>query len=258
MHNHAILTGFWHDARYAARWLAKLRGFTLVAVLTLALGVGATTAIFSVINPILLRSLPYPHPGRMTMIWEARRDGSPLDVSFGSFTGLHGRVQSFEALAVEKLWQPTMTGAAEPERFDGQRVTPEYFRVLGVHPAMGRDFQPSDDQYRGPNVAILSDSLWRRRFGGDTAIAGRTITLDGELFTVIGVMPRGFENVLAPTAELWAPLQYNPALPSDGREWGHHLRMIGRLRPGVSREQAQSELDALLPAWAQSHADGYA
>ncbi len=249
--------GLWQDARYAARLLWKTRGFTSVAIITLALGIGASTAIFSVVNPVLFRPLPYPSANRMAMVWETRDDGSPLAVSFGSFTGVRERAHSFESLAVEKPWEPTMTGTAEPQRFEGQRVTPEYFRALGVLPAVGRDFQPSDDQYKGPNVAILSNGLWRRQFGGDPAIVGRDITLDGDLYTVIGVMPKGFENVLAPAAELWAPLQYNPALPSDGREWGHHLRMIGRLRPGVSRAQASAELDTILPAWAQAHPEGY-
>ena len=251
------IRGIWQDAHYATRMLWKMWGFTSVAVITLALGIGASTAIFSVVNPVLFRPLPYPTPDRMAMVWETRDDGAPLAVSFGSFTGVHEHAQSFTALAVEKPWQPTMTGAAEPERFEGQQVSAEYFRALGVLPASGRDFQASDDQSKGPNVAILSDGLWQRRFGGDPAIVGRAVTLDGDLYTVIGIMPKGFENVLAPAAELWAPLQYNPALPSDGREWGHHLRMIGRLRAGVSRAQARAELDTILPAWAQAHPEGY-
>jgi len=245
------------DLRYALRQLGKNFWFSATAVAILALGIGATTAIFSVVNPILFQPLPYSHPERMAMIWEARNDGSPLEVSFGSFYGLRQRSRSFAAIAVERAWQPTRSSTAEPERFDGQRVTPGYFRALGVLPALGRDFEDADDRFQGPNVTILSDGLWRRRFGGDAAIIGHDITLDGNLYTVIGVMPRGFENVLSPSAQLWAPLQYNPSLPPDGREWGHHLRMIARLQPGVSRAQARSELDAILPAWAQAHAPGY-
>jgi putative ABC transport system permease protein len=156
-----------------------------------------------------------------------------------------------------------MTSKAEPQRLDGQRVTAEYFRALGVAPALGRDFHPADDRVDSPNVVILSDKLWRQRFGADPAILGRAITIEtsrqgeSDLYTIIGVMPKSFENVLAPSAELWAPLQYNPALPPDGKEWGHHLQMIARLAPGVSRAQAQSELDAILPAWAAAHSAGY-
>ena len=250
------------DFRFAVRQLRKNLWFALTATMILAVGIGAITAIFSIVNPILFQPLPYPHAGSVVMVWESRQ-GTPLAPSFGSFYGLRQRSRCFAALAVEKIWQPTMTTRSEPQRLEGQRVTPEYFRALGVSPALGRDFQPSDDRVESPNVVILSDSFWRQRFGADPAILGRDITLEtsrqgeSDLYTVIGVMPRSFENVLAPSAQVWAPLQYNPALPPDGKEWGHHLLMIGRLTPGASRAQAQSELDAILPAWAAAHAAGF-
>ncbi len=252
-----VVRTFFADLRYAARQLRKDPGFAATAIVILALGIGASTAIFSAVNPILFEPLPYPHPGCIMMIWEMRKGDSPLDVTFGSFHGLTERTRSFDALAVMKPWQPTLTTATQPERFEGQSVSAGYFQALGVTPALGRDFISSDDQFKGPNVVILSDQLWRRRFGGDGAIVGRQITLDGNLYTVIGVMPRTFENVLAPQAELWAPLQYDPSLPADGREWGHHLRMIGRLRDGVSSSQAASELDVILHTLAQMYAKGY-
>jgi putative ABC transport system permease protein len=138
-----------------------------------------------------------------------------------------------------------MTGPAEPERIDGQRVSASYFEVLGVSPALGRDFMPTDDRLHGPRVAILGHGLWQRRFGGDPAIVGRPIALDGHSYLVIGVMPRAFENVRAPSAEIWTPLQYDTSLPAQGREWGHHLRMVARLRAGVGPEQARRELDTI-------------
>ncbi len=245
------------DLRYAARQLLHNPGFTLVSVLTLALGIGASTAIFSAVNPILFRSLPYPHAGRLMMIWEMRSDGSPQPVTFGSFYGLAERSRSFDSMAVMKPWQPAMIGADHPERLDGQRVSAGYFRSLGVSPALGRGFQASDDQFHGPDVAVISDRLWRRHFAGDSGIIGRQLKLDDSLFTVIGVMPSGFENVLAPSAELWAPLQYDPSLPADSRDWGHHLRMVGRLTPGVSRDQARNELSVILHSLAQTYAKGY-
>ncbi len=214
-------------------------------MLTLALGIGATTAIFSAVNPILLEPLPYPDAGRISTIWDVGRDAAPLEVTFGTHRELAARSRSFETFAVMKAWLPTLLGAAEPERLEGQRVSAAFFDVLGVRPAIGRGFQPSDDRRNGPNVVILSDSLWRRRFDGDAAIVGREVTLDDARHTVIGVMPRTFENVLASSAEIWAPLQYDAALPPDGREWGHHLRMIGRLRPGVGAPAARQELDAI-------------
>jgi putative ABC transport system permease protein len=152
------------------------------------------------------------------------------------------RAHAFEAIAVLKPWQPTLMGAQQPERLEGQRVSATYFHVLGMSPSFGRDFQPSDDRLNGPNVVILSDALWRRRFGGDRAILGQQVRLDDNAYEVIGVMPPGFENVLAPSAELWAPLQYDL---SQGRAWGHHLRTVGRLRPGVPVAQASLEIDAI-------------
>src|SRR5690349_19191795 len=231
-----------NDLRYAARVLAKRPDLSLVAVLTLALGVGATTAIFGAVNPILFESLPYPHADRLAVVQEVNSDGSIHAGTFGMYRGLTERKHSFDALAVIKRWQPTMTGADEPERFEGQRVSASYFQVLGVSPALGRDFQANDDRLGGANVTIISDGLWRRRFGSDTAIVGRQITLDDNSYIVIGVMPSAFENVLSPSADLWAPLQYDMSL---GTAWGHHLRTVGRLRPGVSLQQATAEIDAL-------------
>jgi len=245
------------DLRFAARQLLHNPGFALVTTLTLSLGIGATTAIFSAVNPILFQPLPYPHADHLMTLWEMRSDGSPQPVTFGTFHGLQERTRSFNAMAVMKPWQPAMVGSGQPERFEGQRVSADYFRALGVEPALGRDFQAADDQFHGPNVVILSDRLWRLRFAGDRTIVGRQVKLDDNLFTVIGVMPSSFENVLAPAGELWAPLQYNPSLPSDGREWGHHLQMVGRLRPGVSENQARSELNAILRPMTQTYAKGY-
>ena len=165
-----------------------------MAAAVLALGIGASTAIFSAVNPILFQPLPYPEARRIMMVWESRREGSPLDAAFGTFQGLSERTRSFESLAVMKPWQPAMIGNREPERIDGQQVSSAYFRMLGIAPALGRDFTAADDQYHGPKVVILSDGLWRRRFAADPAIIGRQITLDDNPYTVIGVMPHGLRE----------------------------------------------------------------
>lgn len=233
------------DLRYGARRLRASPGFTAITVFTLGLGIGATTAIWSAVNPILFQSLPYPQAGRIITIWDNGTDGSRAETTFGTYRELAERARSFDALAVIKPWQPTLTGPAEPERLDAQSVSAEYFRVLDVAPTLGRSFQPSDDRQGGPQVVILGDALWRRRFGADRAILGRPITLDGDPYMVIGVMPRSFENVLAPSAELWRPLQYDLSQP---RAWGHHLRMVGRLRPGIATDQARLELAAIAHA----------
>jgi putative ABC transport system permease protein len=240
-----LLSALLADLRYAGRRLRASPGFTVVSVLTLALGIGASTAIFSAVNPILFEPLPYPQAGRVVVVSDAGADRSRVDVTFGTYRELLARSRAFESLAVTRSWQPTLTGMTPPERFEGQRVSAGYFRALGVHPAMGRDFEVADDRFNGPGVAIISDSLWRRRFAGDAAIVGRDIKLNDNAYTVIGVMPAVFENVLAPPAEVWTPLQYDTSLPRDGREWGHHLRMVGRLAPGYSVEGAARELDGI-------------
>jgi len=236
---------FLSDLRHAARQLRNSPGFTVVIAATLALGIGATTAIFSAVNPILFEPLPYPRAASVVMISDFGPGGAPQDTTFGTFLELIERSRLLDAAAVSKPWQPTMIGDAEPERLTGQRVSAGYFRALGVTPILGRDFQPSDDRPDGPRVAILSDALWRRRLGADGSVIGKELTLDDKTFEVIGVMPGRFENVLAASAEIWAPLQYSTSLTPDGREWGHHLRMIARLRPGVGLDRARSELDVI-------------
>ena len=244
----SALATFFSDLRYAARRLRRSRGFTAVSVITLALGLGACTAIFSAVYPILFAPLPYPQPSRIMMVWDSN-EGERSMVTFHTWREVALRNHSFEhtAAADAPLWQPAITSTTQPERLDGQRVTADYFRVLGVSPAIGRDFQASDDILNGPKVVILSDELWRRRFQGDGAIVGQQITLDGELWTVIGVMPRSFENLLAPLARIWRPMQYDTEHASNvnTREWGHHLQMIGRLRDGVSAELARRDVNEI-------------
>jgi len=234
------------DLRFGLRQLRQRPGFACLAIVILGLGIGASTAIFSAVNPILFEPLPYPHASRIMMIWDIF-EGSRNEVTFHTYRELAERNRSFDDVAVVKPWQPTLTGADEPERFDGQRVSAGYFRSLGVLPALGRDFQSSDDVLNGPNVVILSNQLWRRRFGGNNTIVGQQVRFTDDSYTVIGVMPRGFDNVLSPSAEVWAPLQFDAGnIATDGtREWGHALRMVGRLRAGVSLDQARSDLDRI-------------
>jgi putative ABC transport system permease protein len=244
-----IVGAFFADLRYGFRRLRRTPGFTVVSVLTLALGIGASTAIFSAVNPILFEPLPYPHAGRIMMIWDIFQ-GERSDVTFHTYREVAQRSHSFEALAVMERWQPAVTGAAEPERLEGQSVTAGYFRVLGIPPAMGRDFEQSDEQPKGAKIVILSDSLWRRRFNRNRAIIGRQVTLDDDLYTVVGVMPQGLDNVLAASAEIWSPMQYDPGHVSlfETSEWGHHLHMVGRLRPGVGADTARQDIAAIARA----------
>jgi putative ABC transport system permease protein len=235
------------DVRHAARRVRRYPGQAAVAALTLALGIGASTAIFSAVNPVLFQPLPYPDSGRLMLVWDGN-GGSRLDVTFGTYRELLARSRSFESMSVMRPVQPTLTRVEEPERLDGQYVSADFFRVLGVRPALGRDFEAADDerfQPNGPFVAIISDTLWRRRFSADPELVGRQIFVNDIPVTVIGIMPAGFENVLSPTTEIWSTLMYDTALPLNGREWGHHLRLVGRVRPDIDLETARQELDAI-------------
>jgi len=232
------------DVRYAVRRLRRSPAFTLVGALTLALGIGASTAIFSAVNPALFQPLPYPDAARLMMIWDGQ-GGTRADVTFGTYIELSERSRSFDSVAVVKPLQVTLTGVEEPERLEGQYVSANYFRTLGVQPVLGRDFQETDDQPKAPLVVIISHGLWQRRFGGDRAIVGRQVAFNEVPVTVIGVLPKGFENVLSPAVEIWSTLEYDRSLPFNGREWDHHLRMIARLRGDASLEQARRELDAI-------------
>ncbi len=249
------------DFHFALRQLRKNPGFACTAIIILGLGIGATTAIFSAVNPILFKPLPYPQANRLMMIWYGTSDGARIPETFHTYREVAERNRAFESVAVADPWQPTYTGAEQPERVEGQRVSASFFRTLGVAPAKGRDFQASDDILNGPAVVILSDAAWRNRFAADSAIIGRDIKLNGDNFNIIGVMPAGFENVLAPSAEFWAPLQYDAGniVSQQTREWGHHLRMLARLRPEVNRDLARADLDRIArtripdfprPAWA--------
>ena len=182
------------DLRYSVRRLRATPAFTLIAVSTLALGIGATTAVFSAVRPILIDTLPYPDAGRIAMVQEVNIDGSRNEGSFGIYRELVDRTRSFEALAVLKPWRPTLTAAGEPERLNGQRVSASYFRVLGVKPVMGRDLQETDDRLQGTNAVVLSSALWRRRFGGDPGVVGRSVVLDDVTWFIAGVMPTGFRK----------------------------------------------------------------
>ena len=242
----SLVGAFAADLKFALRRLRQEPSFTVASVLTLAIGIGASTTMFSAARPMLFDPVPYPQPDRLMSISDVRQEGLALDVTFGTYREFEARSRAFESFAVMRTFRPTMTALDQaPERLDGQHVTHRYFEVVGVAPVLGRTFRAADDQLNGPLVAILSDALWRRRFDADPAIVGREITLNDQRYTVIGVLPADYENVVAPAAEFWAPLQYDASLPATGREWGHHLLMIGRVRAGVDRAHALDDLNAI-------------
>src|SRR5262245_51056222 len=232
----------WQDLRYGARMLLKNPGFTLVAVITLALGVGANTAIFSVVNAVLLRPLPFPDSGQLMQVWETdlARGGYNITASMPDYREWRRRNQSFAHLAAYSTNDYNISGDEEPERVIGARVDTDFFTLLGVNPAQGRGFSGEEGVYGKHRVVVLSDALWRRRFGDGARLNGQTIRLNGESFSVIGVMPRGF-RFPSNSVALWTPLALadNDSLNTRGNYW---LIVIGRLKPGVTPEQAQSDL----------------
>jgi len=232
--------------RFGVRMLIKQSGFTLIAVLTLALGIGANTAIFSVVNAVLLRALPYPEPERLVRFWESNPGRGWLNfaVSAPNFTDWRKQQSVCEQLAAYESNSLNFTGGGEPERVAALSVTANFFSVLGVAPAHGRNFLPEEEQSGRNHVAILSDGLWGRRFGADPNLIGRQIQLSGESYTVVGVTPPGFQ--LTQGTELWTPLTLvtlNPA--GANRATNHNLSVIGRLKPGVSLAQAQAAMDTI-------------
>jgi len=236
----------WQDLRYGLRMLARSPGFTTVALITLALGIGANTAIFSVVKPILFAPLPYPHGDELVVLGETGEGGPGSTIGFLTVQDIGQRVASLNAVAAVSSWQPTMSGTGEPERLNAQSVTSSYFAVLGVRPALGRNFMPSEDAVGGPRVVMLSNGLWRRRFGGDSSIIGKPVTLSGRSYEVIGVMPLDYENLLNPLAQAWRPLAYDATLPQACRSC-RHLRSVARLREGATIEEANRDLAALWP-----------
>jgi putative ABC transport system permease protein len=252
-----LMTTLMNDLRFALRLLARQPGFTVVAALTLALGIGATTAIFSAVYPILLAPLPFPQADRIVMVQERDPDGSASNVGFATFRDVVDASRSIETAAAYGDWQTVITGHAEPERLEGQRVSATFFRTLGVAPALGRDFLAPEDVRGAPRVTILSHALWRSRFGGDSTIVGRQIDLDGNAFTVVGVLPATFESVLDPRARLWTTLRYDVALPYACRTC-RHLRMVARLKPGVRLETVRRELNVISQRLVADHPTDYA
>ncbi len=233
------------DLRYAVRGMLRARGVTVVALATLALGIGVNTAIFSVIDGVLLRPLPYADPGRLVMVWQdLRARGGPATEWTGPSQQLDwkGDTDVFENLTSVRGWNASLTGGELPEALQGEQTTYEYFDVLGVQPALGRGFRDADDLRGAPRVVVLSHDLWMRRFGGDGSILGRDIEINGESHEVIGIMPAGFRPAWITSAQLWRPMQMARVNPSRNTAMNH---TIGRVRGGVTIEQARAGLATL-------------
>jgi len=249
----------WQDMRYGLRTLWKSPGFTYVAVLALALGIGANTAIFSVVNTVLLRPLPYKTPDRLVWLWETSpRNDIPKEVaSYPNFNDWRQQNQSFEAVAAFSNTSPSLTGSdGEPERLPGAAVLGDFYTVLGVEPALGRKFLPEENEEGKHRVVILSHGLWQRNFGGDVRIVGQQIGVNNNQYMVVGVMPPNFQHP-NPEArrpvEMWLPMAVSDAMRNGRRS--DFLSVIARLKPGVSVEQAGAEMTTIAARLEQQYPD---
>ncbi len=241
---------FFQDLRYGARQLMRNPGFAAAAILTLALGIGANTAIFSVVRGVLLKPLAYSDPDRIVvMLMEGRNPVSPAD-----FLDWRAQSRSFSGMAAAEMWNGNLTGGERPESVPGLRIGEGMFELLGVPPLIGRTFQ-SDDFVAGKDrVVVLGHRLWQRQFGGDSNVVGRSFALNGESYQVVGVMPPSFQFApfWATRTEMWAPLELASRAPERD---SHSLRVFARLKPGVARAQAQAEMDTIWTRLAQAYPD---
>jgi len=248
------------DLRFGVRMLRKNPGFSLIAILTLALGIGANTAIFSVVNAVLLRPLQFKDPEQLVWIWGTVPKFSQANHSPVEFLAFQTQQQLFTELAAYRSMSFTVTGGTQPEQVQGMIASANYFSLLGVAPIRGRAFQSDDGKAGAARVTVVSHDLWQTRYGGEANLIGRALTMNGESVTVIGIMPPGFS--LNPSTQIWLnPRQTVPDLQMNFRgdvqtlRDQHYLRVLGRLKPGVSLTQAQAELDAIAARLQQQHFD---
>ena len=239
-----MLETLWQDCRYGVRVLRRNPGFTTVAVLTLALGIGANTAIFTMVNAVLLRQLPFRNPDRLVWIWSVRPESDSRSFTLPEFIDYRDQNQTFDQLAAFGTWNANLTDAGGAERIQGTRVSANLFQLLGVEALHGRILLPEDDRPGNQHVVVLSYGLWRRRFGADAGVIGKTLTLNGDTYTVVGVLPQQFFFPVR-DAEMGIPLAPEVDPLRGVRTSVNFLRFVGRLKPNVTRQQAGDEMNRI-------------
>jgi putative ABC transport system permease protein len=239
----AMIEDLNRDLRYAVRTLARTPAFTVAAVLTLAIGIGGSTAVFSLIDAVLLRRLPFPDADRLVMLYEDNsKSGFPRDaVAPVTYDAWASSNDVFDAMAAVTEFGAVLQNNGEPYRINGRRVTRSLFDVLGARAAIGRTFLPGEDRPGGPSVVVLSFGLWQRRFGGDPSIVGRSILLNDAPFLVVGVMPKTFQ-FLENYVGLWVPAAFTTEELTNG---AHYLTVVGRMKPGVDESRVRATLEPL-------------
>src|SRR3984893_862840 len=233
-----------NDLRYAFRQLIKSPGFAAVTILTLALGIGACTAIFSVVNAVLLKPLDYSDPDRIVVIRETQLPDFPeFSVSPPNYLDWEKQTKSYEYLAAYSGSRVNLTGDGEPQQLVGVKAPAHYFDVYGIKPVLGRTFLPEEDAPGKNHVVVLSYPFWQRVFGGMHDVVGRAIQLNGEPYTVVGIAPVGFG--VTSKVDAWMPMAFKPNETANDARGGHYINVVGRLRPGVTVAQARAELEVI-------------
>ena len=248
------------DVRYSLRMMRRAPGFTAAAVITLALGIGGNSAIFTVVDAVLLRPLPFADPDRLVTVGDRTSDGTSSNVGFTTVVDWRARSRTIESFALMRSWLPTLVTAGEAEQVPAVRVSWNYLDMMGVRPALGRGFSAEDDRPEHWRVVILSDGLWRRRFGADPAAVGRTIVMNDRQYRIVGVMPASFEPLDAAryyaAAQIWAPIGYDVSM-RDACRGCRHLRAFGRLARGATIEQATAEMNTIREQLRREHPTDY-
>ena len=251
----------WQDVRYGLRMLRRAPGFTAAALVTLALGIGANTAIFTIVDAVLLRPLPYAESDRLVTVGDRNPEGFSSNVGFATVLDWRQRSRTIESFAMMRSWQPTLVTNGEAERLPAVRVSWNYFDMMGVRPALGRSFTVDDDRPNHWRVLLLSDALWRRRFGSDPSVVGRIVVMNDREYRIIGVMPASFEPLDAQLyynadAEIWAPIGYDLSGDSSCRGC-RHLRSFGRLKRGVTVADATVEMNTIREQMRREYPNDY-
>jgi len=249
-----LLETLWQDLRYGARVLGKSPGFTAVAIITLALGIGANSAVFSVVNGILLNAVPFKDAGRLVSITEMEPFLADAPVSPEDFCDWKAQGDLFERIVATEEWRSfSVTGGGPPEQIPAHAVSTDYFQMLGVAPILGRDFSPQEDEPSNQHTALISYGLWQRRFGGDRGIVGQAINLSGESYSILGVMPGGLK-VGYPEPAVWVPISCQSAFVAGSRG-SHYIGVLARLKPGVTVARAQAEMDTIAQRLEEQYPD---
>ncbi len=253
----SVIENLMQDLRFGLRMLRKNPGFSAIAVLTLGLGIGACAGIFSVVNGVLLNPLPYPHPEQLVTLHESKPNFPTGSISFLNFKDWKKNNRTFSDMALSRPYSFSLTGIGESERVQARFVSSDFFSVFGVNPVLGRDFAPGEDEIGAAPVAMISASLWRRKFGGSPTVIGRALRLDGRNYTVIGVVPATFDLLTRSfsTADLYVPIGQWSNNGLLARSAGLALHGFGRLKPGVTVERARADMASVTNALAREYPD---